>query len=91
MNDLYKFPYLSSEPTFLVWRLGKFIRLLVKPVLSSNGLFGVDDFAILSHIDYLKSCSKMEAIETNIIDNSTGIEIIKRLIQQKLIIEKDNP
>lgn len=87
----YNYSFQSSEAAFLIWRLSKFIRLYVKPILTEKGLSGQDDFAILAHIDYLKTCSKKEAVEANIIEPTTGIEIIRRLIKQNLISEKDNP
>lgn len=86
----YNFSFQSSEAAFLIWRLSKFIRHYVKPILSDKGLSSQDDFAILAHIDYLKVCSKKQAVEANIIELTTGIEIIKRLIKQKLIQEKEN-
>lgn len=86
----HKFAYKSSEAAFLIWRLGKFIRHYTKPILLGNGLAGQDDFAILSHVDYKTSCSKKEAIEANIIEPTTGIEIIKRLIKAGLLSEKVN-
>ncbi len=89
-NAEYNFSLQSSEAAFLIWRLSKFIRHYVKPILTEKGLSSQDDFAILAHIDYLKICSKKEAIEANIIEASTGIEIIKRLVKQKLILEKEN-
>lgn len=90
-TQTHKYAYKSSEAAFLIWRLGKFIRYYTKSVLVENGLVGQDDFAILSHIDYLKSCSKREAIEANMIDATTGIEIIKRLVNQSLVSELVNP
>ncbi len=89
-TEEHNYSYKSSEAAFLLWRLGKFIRYYTKPILLENGLASQDDFAILSHIDYKKSCSKREAIEANIIESTTGIEIIKRLIKQGLVSEKLN-
>lgn len=89
-TDEYNFFYQSPEASFLIWRLSKFIRHYVKPILSENGLSSPDDFAILAHVDYLKTCSKKEALEANIIEISTGIEMIKRLIKQDLLTEKEN-
>jgi DNA-binding MarR family transcriptional regulator len=89
-TDEYSYSFQSSEAAFLIWRLSKFIRHYVKPILTDKGLSSQDDFAILAHIDYLKTCSKKEAVEANIIEPTTGIEIIKRLVKQKLILEKEN-
>lgn len=90
-TEKHKYGYKSSDAAFLIWRLGKFIRFYTKPILLENGLTSQDDFAILAEVDFRKSCSKREAIAANIIEISTGIEIIKRLINQSLISEKVNP
>jgi DNA-binding MarR family transcriptional regulator len=89
-SDAHNYAYKSPEAAFLVWRLGKFIRYYTRPVLLENGLASQDDFAILAHVDYRKSCSKSEAIDANLIEPSTGIEIIKRLVNQGFISEKVN-
>lgn len=81
----------SSEAAVTLWRLSKFIRYYTRPVLAENGLAGQDDFAILAHVDYRKSCSKKEAISANIIELTTGVEIIRRLIKQGLLTERPNP
>lgn len=89
-SEAHHYAYKSSDAAFLVWRLSKFIRYYTKPVLLENELASQDDFAILAHIDYRKSCSKKEAIDANMIDSTTGIEIIKRLVNQGLVSEKIN-
>lgn len=89
-TEEHNYAYKSSDAAILLWRMSKFIRYYTKPVLLENGLASQDDFGILAHIDYKKSCSKGEAIEANIIDATTGIEIIKRLIKQGLVSEKHN-
>ncbi len=86
----HQYPQRSSEVAFILWRLSKFLRLYTRPVMIDNGLTSQDEFAILAHVDYLQSCSKKEAIAANIIDISTGVEIIKRLIRQGLLSEKPN-
>jgi DNA-binding MarR family transcriptional regulator len=87
----YDFQIEGGEAAFLIWRLNKFLRHYVKPVLTEQGLASQDDFAILAQIDIFKTCSKKEAVETNIIEPTTGIEIIKRLIKQDLVKEEENP
>lgn len=89
-TDIHEFPGYSPEAAIMLWRLSKFIRFYTRPVLLQNGLASQDDFAILAHVDHLKSCSKKEAIEANIIDPTTGIEIIRRLIKQGLLTERPN-
>lgn len=77
----------SSEASYLLWRLSKFVRFYTKPVLAMNGLVSQDDFAILAHVQYRKTCSKKEAIEANVIESTTGMEITRRLVKQGLLSE----
>ncbi|MBC7867820.1 MAG: winged helix-turn-helix transcriptional regulator [Gloeobacteraceae cyanobacterium ES-bin-316] len=86
----HQYAYRSSEAAFILWRLSKFIRFYTRPVLAANGLTSQDEFAILAHVDYMQRCSKKEAIEANIIELSTGVEIIKRLIRHGMLSEKPN-
>jgi DNA-binding MarR family transcriptional regulator len=79
----------NSEAAFLLSRLAKFVKMYVKPIFSKYGLSSQDDFGIMAQVDFLKICSKKQAIEANLIDNSTGIEQIKRLVKQGLLLEKD--
>jgi DNA-binding MarR family transcriptional regulator len=88
-NQKYNLNRSNSEAAFLLSRLAKFVKMYVKPIFSKYGLSSQDDFGIMAQVDFLKICSKKQAIEANLIDNSTGIEQIKRLVKQGLLLEKD--
>lgn len=90
-TDQHGYGYRSSEAAYLVWRLNKFVRFYTKPIFQDTGLTGQDDFAVLAHLDYRPECPKKEAIQANVIDATTGIDIIRRLIKQGLIAERANP
>ncbi|WP_375448363.1 MarR family winged helix-turn-helix transcriptional regulator [uncultured Fibrella sp.] len=90
-TDQHGYGYRSSEAAYLIWRLNKFVRFYTKPIFQEMGLSGQDDFALLAHLDYQPDCPKKEAIQANIIDATTGIEIIRRLVKQGLVAERPNP
>ncbi len=90
-NAEYGYSFLTAETAFLLWRLNKFARHYSKPVFVAAGLGGSDEFAILSHVDYKKECTKKVAIGGNLLELTTGTDIIKRLIAKKLLREKSNP
>lgn len=81
----------NSEAAYLIWRLSKFIRRYTKPLFSDLGINNQDEFAILAHVDYLKECSKKCAVEENLIDMSSGIDMISRLIKMGWLSERSNP
>jgi MarR family transcriptional regulator, lower aerobic nicotinate degradation pathway regulator len=82
--------FLSSEAAYLVGRLYKYVRNYTKPILSAAGLSSQDEFAILAHADFLGECTKKVAIEDNLIDTTTGIDAIRRLVNKGLLQEKVN-
>ncbi|MBC8044357.1 MAG: winged helix-turn-helix transcriptional regulator [Rhizobacter sp.] len=88
-NDLGYSP-LNSEASFLLWRLNKFLKQFTKTLFQDAGLNNQDEFAILSHVDYKSECTKKLAIEENLIDLTTGVEIIKRLVSRGFLKEKIN-
>lgn len=90
-TDRHGYGYRSSEAAYLVWRLNKFVRFYTKPIFQETNLTGQDDFAVLAHLDYRPDCPKGEAIQANVIDATTGIDLIRRLIKQGLVAERPNP
>jgi DNA-binding MarR family transcriptional regulator len=81
----------NSEATYLIWRLSKFIKRYTKPLFSELGINNQDEFAILAHIDYLKESPKKKIVEDNLIDMSSGIDMIGRLVNRDLLQERPNP
>ncbi len=78
----------SSEAATLIWRLHKFIRMYTKPIIQEMGLASNDEFAILATVDIQNQCSKKAAIEENLIEATTGIDMIRRMLKLGLLLEK---
>ncbi len=89
-TEHYDYVDSNSEASYLLWRLNKFLRTYTKALFVEVGLSSQDEFAILAHVDYKKECSKKEAVEENLIDMSTGIDIIRRLIKRELLVDRPN-
>jgi len=81
----------NSEASYLIWRLNKFAKSYIKELFDKLEITNQDEFAVLSHVDYLKECSKKIAITDNLIEISTGIDIIKRLVKKGYLSERKNP
>lgn len=90
LNASGNFAYLSSEVAYLVGRLYKYVRNYTRPILLAAGLSSQDEFGILAHADYTGECTKKSAIEDNLIDTTTGIDAIRRLVNKGLLQEKVN-
>jgi DNA-binding MarR family transcriptional regulator len=75
----------------LIWRLYKFIKLYNKNILQEAGLHSHDEFAILISIQTHQTIAKKVVITENLLELTTGTDIINRLIKNKLITEKINP
>lgn len=81
----------SAKAPYLLWRMSKILKVYNKPVFELEGLKSQDEFAILSYVHVVKECTKKEAIEAHLIDGSTGIDMIKRLIKRGLLTDRVSP
>jgi DNA-binding MarR family transcriptional regulator len=87
----YGYSDANSEAAYLIGRLSKFIKRYTKPLFLDLGISNQDEFAILAHVDYLKESSKKKIVEENLIEMSSGIDMISRLIKKGWLIERANP
>ncbi|GAB4402642.1 MAG: hypothetical protein OHK0039_00910 [Bacteroidia bacterium] len=90
-TDTFGYTSANSEAAYLIWRLSKFIRHDTKALFEHCGLYSQDEFAILAHVDYLGECPKKVAVHDNLIEMSTGIDMIRRLVQRGLLLDRPNP
>ncbi|NAS13894.1 MarR family winged helix-turn-helix transcriptional regulator [Poritiphilus flavus] len=84
-------PYLTAEAAELIFRLNKFIRIYGKPVLQDVGLNSMDEFVILAFLLENRESPKKEIIGENLIEFTTGMDMLKRMIKTGLLSERINP
>lgn len=72
---------------FKLMFLNKELKKQTKGVLSISNISSIDEYSFLLHLNLQESFRKMEIIEMHNLEAPTGIEIIKRLLKNKLIIE----
>ena len=72
---------------FKVMYLNKELKKQAKSILSASGISSIDEYSFLLHLDYQDSFRKMEIVELHNLEAPTGIEIIKRLLRNKLVLE----
>ncbi|MCB0762990.1 MAG: MarR family transcriptional regulator [Flavobacteriales bacterium] len=72
---------------FKVMLLSKALKKQTKGVLYSSKVSSIDEYSFLLHLEYQDSFRKMEIVELHNLEAPTGIEVIKRLIKNKLVEE----
>ena len=72
---------------FKLMHLNKALKKETKGVLSDSMVSSIDEYSFLLHLDHQDSFRKMELVELHNLEAPTGIEIIKRLLKNKLIEE----
>ena len=78
----------NRRAAILIAKLHKIMVIRTKPVLKLLGLFNEYEFSILYQVGNHKNANKKTICQKLMIEGSTGIEIIKRLIKNGLLIEK---
>lgn len=71
-----------------VSRLNKYVKAYVKPLLHDNRLANADEFSILSLISQMDRPTKREVSKANLMELSTGVDMIRRLLKANYIKEE---
>jgi DNA-binding MarR family transcriptional regulator len=90
-GDYPAIPTSQGLAVHIVIRLFKAIRFYFKPTLQRHGFKSLEEFLFLATLSWKDNISKKTLCRTNMTDIPTGIDIIKRLIQQGLVDELENP
>ncbi len=84
-------PTASGIAGYIVVRLFKALRFYFKPVLQKHSFSSIDELFFLATLAWKGSINKKTLCQLNMTDIPTGMDIIKRLIKQGLMSEKENP
>jgi len=80
----------ETSIAILVTFIYRYAKLYAKKVLQDSTISTLDDFSYLILLLTHESLSKSELIQKNIHEKTTGMEILKRLINLKLIYQFDD-
>ena len=69
----------------------KYALFYSKKIFKNSIIYSLDDFSVLASLLPDKQLMKADVIRKNATEKSSGNEILKRLLRQKLIQETDNP
>lgn len=71
--------------------LYRYIKFYAKLALAKTSIKSIEEFSMLITVMQFQSISKTDLIKRNVIEKSSGIEIINRLIKNGLLSQQDNP
>lgn len=71
--------------------LYRYIKFYAKTALSGSAINTIEEFGMLATAMQQQAISKTELIRKNVIEKSSGIEIVNRLIKAGYIGQTDNP
>jgi DNA-binding MarR family transcriptional regulator len=80
----------SVRAAIMVGRLDRFLHFLTKSSMKESGMTE-DEFVVLATLLYLPRVSKTQLLKQCLIEIPTGSELLKRMKQSGLILEKRNP
>lgn len=80
----------TVRSAILMSRLNRFLHFLNKPALKDAGI-SPDEFVVLATLLYVPRATKTQLLRQCLIEIPTGSEMLKRMKQSGLILEKANP
>ncbi|GGB17009.1 MarR family winged helix-turn-helix transcriptional regulator [Puia dinghuensis] len=90
------FPPAPTLPTtahlgLLIDRLHRFLGLRSKPIIKSLGFTKPMEFALVAYVAILDHPNKKQLCQQLLIENSTGVEVTRRMAKKGIIAEEPNP
>ena len=88
-KELYKFEHPSStrDISILIVLMNRYAKWYIKKVLRESNLQTPDEFSFLITLMTYDSLSKSELITKQVMEKTSGSEVIRRLIKRGLIVE----
>ncbi|GAB3642607.1 MarR family winged helix-turn-helix transcriptional regulator [Spirosoma arcticum] len=83
-------PVLQTLLSHLVTNLARYFRFYVKKAFETVPLLSFDDFIALAHLAKRGSMTKTDLVETTINEKTSGMLVIKRLIDNGFVVQTDD-
>jgi DNA-binding MarR family transcriptional regulator len=81
----------AARIAILITKLQKYLGLYIKPVISRLGFSREHEYNFLYQVSRMDKPTKNSLSKENMVEFSTGRDVIRRLIDRKLLIEKPDP
>jgi len=78
----------TQQSTLLIVRLARILGFLSKPVMKRSGFTKDMEFAVLVQVKLMDRPNKKELCRELLIENSTGVEVTRRLAKKGLLLEE---
>lgn len=82
---------LSDKVGILIWRLSRFMRVSFKRHFAASPLQSIDEFSLLSGAQYLNGPTKTQLFQHDLLETTTGLQMLARLQRQGLMAETSDP
>jgi DNA-binding MarR family transcriptional regulator len=90
-RELANYNSRTTDITILLVLMNRYAKSYVKKALAGKIIQTGDEFSFLITLLTFESLTKTELINKQVIEKTSGTEIIKRLLNQELITEFDDP
>jgi len=91
LSDSSGWPKTELLAGILIGRLESFQRVSAKQALKRLGMRNPDEFALLATLFFMGSHSKSQVLRQCLMELTTGSQMLRRLKDEGLILEKVNP
>ncbi len=81
----------ASRAAIQITRLQRYLALYIRPVVKGLGFTKEHEYNFLYQVGRMSRPNKNELSRENMVEFSTGRDIIRRLISRKLILENEDP
>ena len=81
----------ASKVAILITRLHKYLGIYVKPAINQLGFSRELEYNFLYQVSRMEKPTKNNLSKENMVEFSTGRDVIRRLIDRKLLMEKPDP
>jgi DNA-binding MarR family transcriptional regulator len=81
----------ATRVAILITRLQKYLGLYIKPAINRLGFSREHEYNFLYQVSRMDKPTKNNLSKENMVEFSTGRDVIRRLIDRKLLMEKPDP
>jgi len=81
----------ATRVAILITRLQKYLGLYIKPAINRLGFSREHEYNFLYQVSRMDKPTKNSLSKENMVEFSTGRDVIRRLIDRKLLLEKPDP
>ena len=82
---------LADKVGILIWRLSRFMRVSFKQHFAASPLQSIDEFSLLGGAQYLTGPTKTQLFQHDLLETTTGLQMLARLQRQGLVTETADP